>query len=584
MPVLLVIVGIGLVFSQIFFLPGDATKTANSALWSIFSLANVYFWLFEDTSYFAPSSEEIPFLHLWSLGIEEQFYLIWPVVLIFLLNKKRGQFFLPVAGGFTIFSFLFGQFAYNWDPSFMYYMLPARMGELLTGALAAHLVFKQVNTGWLTTFWSGIPVAMLSLIGLTASFILISEERIFPGFQAIAPTLFTALLIYTGHGSSNLIKKVLSLPFLVQIGKLSYSAYLWHWLILAFYRYFYTNVTLETGILIFLLTFILSYLSYTFIEVPFRYSKNGFGSVLTDQYLYPSALLLLIILTSAFTGGYIFRQDRDKFLSPYEDDRLLLQRASEYEYVCMEPLIDGQIIRDSKCVLGPDSNEPARVLLWGDSNAAHYTGMVALFAERADFRFRNVTIGACPPLLSDPGDFVQSWRVEDCRNSQPSIRKAIDEHEIIIISASWLWYQRNSDEFMNAFYRTADSLSEMGKKIILLGKAPQLNSYDPLCNKKKLRMPWLNCRNQPYTIPEKNYRVNRELQNIAEKYEQIEYADYNKYICPEGVCFAYEDNGLAIYYDSGHIDIEASWRIGNRVVRNEGVPFPFSEIRNWLEE
>jgi hypothetical protein len=98
-----------------------------------------------------------------------------------------------------------------------------------------------------------------------------------------------------------------------------------------------------------------------------------------------------------------------------------------------------------------------------------------------------------------------------------------------------------------------------------------------------LRAPFLDCKNQPYPISAKVKSVNRELRDFAQRTEGIEYVDFNEYICPDGVCYGYEENGLALYYDAGHIDIEASWRIGHRIVESEGVPFPFSEIKGWID-
>ena len=123
--------------------PADAEAVSRSGLWSLLSLANVYFWLSEDESYFAASTDEIPLLHLWSLGVEEQFYILWPLVLLFLARHMQMRAGYIVMATLIAASFAFGQYFYPVDPSFVFYMLPSRVAELMLGAVAAMLVIRH---------------------------------------------------------------------------------------------------------------------------------------------------------------------------------------------------------------------------------------------------------------------------------------------------------------------------------------------------------------------------------------------------------------------------------------------------------
>ena len=133
-PMMFVVVAATLVASTLVMTPEDAQAVAKSAFWSVASLANVHFWRSLDGGYFANSSAEVPLLHLWSLGVEEQFYFVWPLLLLWSASLRRPLLLVLVAvaalGSFELASSLFAS-----DPSFVYYMLPTRMGELLIGSV-----------------------------------------------------------------------------------------------------------------------------------------------------------------------------------------------------------------------------------------------------------------------------------------------------------------------------------------------------------------------------------------------------------------------------------------------------------------
>jgi len=182
----------------------------------------------------------------------------------------------------TIFSFCFAQWYYQVSPSFVYYMLPARAGELLMGAILAYSINHKIPltiSSRLADYCSYVGSAMVLL-----SFVLISEDSVFPGFYAFIPTLGTALIIYGGHFSINMNHRVLTWKPMIIIGLSSYSAYLWHWPITAFYRYGFFESTLFSSSILLLAILSVAWLSYLYIEKPFRYTKYHLRTLLLRQF------------------------------------------------------------------------------------------------------------------------------------------------------------------------------------------------------------------------------------------------------------------------------------------------------------
>lgn len=378
--------------AQVLLLPEDAEQSAESALWSLLSLANVYFWLYQDTSYFAAASSETPLLHLWSLGVEEQFYIFWPLILIFAYRPTRIRLFFVTTALIALASFLLGEFA--------------------------------------------------------------------------------------GHCGNNWVSRVLALKPLVWVGLISYSAYLWHWPLLAFFRYGHVEVGALAGSAVFALTLLLAWITYLYVERPARCSKASAAQIFLRQYVFPASALAFVALGAMYIDGYGFRWLSDNYKTRLTAIRQQTLPAYQYDYVCQRQKIAQEDAQDERCVVGFDSGNPPQVILWGDSNAAQYVGMVGAFARKAGFRFRNLAIGACPPIDSDAEEFVSATRLSDCRDSAEIMRRAVNAFEIVIISASWTSYQERSAKFLDAFFDTALALAQKGRLVILIGKAPVISSYE----------------------------------------------------------------------------------------------------------
>lgn len=578
-PAMLAVVAVSLVIALLVMRPADAVKMAKSAVWSLASIANVYFWAAEDTGYFAASSAEQPLLHLWSLGVEEQFYIVWPLLAMLFYRAGREKAMLVAMLFAAVASFAFGSIYFSHDPSFVYYMLPSRAGELLLGAVVALLEKRGAYQRLPASFMA--PIALAGMVLLATSLILLSEAQPFPGWMAAPPTVGVACLLFTGCGRGTWISRGLSARPLVWVGAISYSAYLWHWPLLAFYRYGYGPVSVPAAIVIFALTIGLAWATFAFVEQPARRARLQFRAILTRQFIVPATALAAIALTAIYAD----RLWPDRTHSAYRQQLASLREqakpASSFAYVCQRQHLTHDDATDARCVLGATASDASRVLLWGDSNAAHYVGMLGSFALKESFAFRNIQVGSCPPLLADPTAFAEARRAADCRHATTVIRPLLDDADVVIISASWSSYEAVSDRFLETFFSTARQIAASGRMVVLIGKLPLMPTFDRLCAEKALSFPFVTCKDVRIPVSDDVARANARLRRFAESTPNVRYFEATPYVCPGGSCSAYGKDGRALYYDQSHLTMAGSWKLGQAITDAHGVPAAFRGIAEW---
>ena len=248
----------------ILYSPGDTKNYFASMLSSLLISSNFYFMF--DSGYFTALAHTKPLLHTWSLGVEEQFYVFFPILVFYLsklrLNVLKSLIILFLASlGFSIVYVFF-------DQNFTFYMLPTRAWELLAGSILAVKTDKDYSTKHSDIFGvAGILLILFSVTGFGYF-----QDLKFPGMTAVPVVLGSVFCIEAGRNRESLVYKFLSLKILTFFGLISYSLYLWHWPIFVFAKYLYLKnvnpVYMNTVLLI--PVFIFSYLSYKYIEQPFR--------------------------------------------------------------------------------------------------------------------------------------------------------------------------------------------------------------------------------------------------------------------------------------------------------------------------
>ena len=534
----------------------------------------------ENQAYFAADTAEFPLLHLWSLGVEEQYYLLWPLLLMIFYRRARAIVFmlgLVVAG---VGSLAVAEALYGEHPAFVYYMLPTRAGELMAGALAAIAVVEGFGRSVPRALLG--PLATFGTLLVAASLILLNSESHFPGWLAAPPAIGTGLLIFAGHYRTTPPSRLLCWRPLVLIGLISYSAYLWHWPVLAFYRYGYTEITPVAGSVIFVLTLVLAAITYRWVERPARRSTSSARRVLVQQYVLPGGIIassaLIMIYPAKFGIDTTYSQT---YLGRLAEIRAEARPAYLVDSVCQRQLLVVADTRNEHCVLGDPAAGTPKAILWGDSNAAHYVGMLDRIAQQAGFRFRNIEVGSCPPIAGDPAPYVSGAREHDCEASLDVVRPALSRFPVIIVSASWTSYQHRSDAFLSAFFDTARAFADSGKLVIIVGKVPPLEGFDARCPGKALSYPWLECPNLVVKPAADVVAINAKLRHFAELTPNVRYFDANAYLCPDARCALRESDDSVRYYDESHLTMAASSRLGVEILAREGVPEPFRLIAGW---
>ena len=575
-PAMLVVVGVVILAAMAVMVPEDAAEAAKSGVYSVSSLANVFFWLYQDTGYFGAQGRDLPLLHLWSLGVEEQFYIVWPLLLMLFYRVHRARTFLIVMSIAAGASFVLGQVLFPHFSSFTYYMLPTRAGELLLGAIGSRVVlssrWQRVPRGWLTL------MAVAGLLLLAVSMAFMSEDMIFPGLLALPPTIGATLLILTRRDDAQPVVRLLSMRPLVMVGLISYSAYLWHWPLLTFYRYGFGEPGYVSGLALLALTLLLAWLSYRFVEQPARRMKASFKHIFLRQYFVPAAVLGSLCLVLIYADRAWPSRRRTPYRQTLATFRAELLPAHAYSYVCQRQKLSLADLKNPRCVVGIESTNEPRVVLWGDSNAAQYIGILGTFARTAGFNFRNIEVGACPPLLSNPTRFAEARRQRDCVASTPVVERAIAQASVVIVGGNYPVYQKASSSFLPAFFATIKELTRRGKDVIVLGKVPVLEGFDRRCREKAIKFPLMSCDAIRAPMSRDVVTMNADLQRFAQRTPHVRYYDATSFLCASGVCSTSDADGQILYYDISHLSLAGSWSLGERIVHQDGVPEVFAAL------
>lgn len=282
----------------LFFLPllssSEMVSISESAFYSTLSLANVYF--FFNSGYFDQDTAYAPLVHMWSLGVEEQFYIFWPLVLFILFgfNHRAGRIIAPfLLGALFTLSLLTAQSLSSTNPSLTFYMFPFRVFEFLFGVGLCFVKFR------LPTF----PAALLGAVGvlmMILSFVILDHHTLMPGYLSIVPCLGAALCIWAGSTPAY-TAQVLGLAPFAFIGRISYSLYLVHWPVVVWHRIVTeTDPSLAAGLLLFGLMIMLALFLHYLIELPFRFGDFRIFKVSSGL----TGVALMLVLGTTFVSAH----------------------------------------------------------------------------------------------------------------------------------------------------------------------------------------------------------------------------------------------------------------------------------------
>lgn len=425
LPALFVVVLACVPFALTWFAPQDLLDFAESVISTATFWSNILFW--RESGYFDTAAELKPLLHTWSLSVEEQFYLFFPLLLLVVWRFGRSVV-LGVLIAILLMSLALAQWGVVNAPSATYYLLPTRIWELLLGALAA----LAVHFGWVR-FSRGIEEALgqLGLLMICLSVIAFDEATPFPGLSALLPTVGTILVLLPAQ-SVTIAHRILSLPVMVGVGLISYSAYLWHQPLFAFAQY--RTFGEPPDLLIFALvivTVVLAYTSWRFVESPFRNRTLTSRAVVFRGGMVTGAVLCGFGVVVVANDGFPSRLS-----IPASVEASMTRTSREAECFDKPGLHE---IDDWSCVLGVDA--APEFIVFGDSHALSLLDAIDAAATQADLSGEFAGASGCAPLLgihalrSDQN--VRNCHAANVRLLEYAKELAVDH---VMLVARWTYY------------------------------------------------------------------------------------------------------------------------------------------------
>jgi peptidoglycan/LPS O-acetylase OafA/YrhL len=536
-PALILVLVCSLVLGWLDMMPHEfralgAEVVAGSGFW-----INITFW--RDAGYFDLAGIQKPLLHLWSLAIEEQFYLLWPCIIV--VAHRFGRRVFPVVVSTTVVSLVLSLVMVNVRPAATFYLLPTRGWELLAGAcliwIAPRFQAVLVQSASLHRMRIELPSA-LGVLLLIASFAFLDASQPFPGWRALPPVVGTMLLLCTGPGTI-VNRYVLSHPILVATGLISYPLYLWHWPALSFPNIVGID-TAECRVIAILTALVLASATYLFVERKVRRA--------------PHSISLILIGLMALVGSIGVLAKRN-ILHPFSASRGLEEisiAVEDYVY----PSVVAQPVEFEGLKFWKEGNGAESVVFWGDSNAEMYFTRAQKLARMTGKSVVFAVGGGCPPIVGS-GPNCAALIEGGFRFAATSPAKTI------VMGAQWFGYLNAAanDAERSKMYAAIRSevleLRSKGKEVFLILNIPIGIEFDPKSRttrdlfgiEVRPAKPIPEASNQQYKI------VSDNLKQIAVETGALTIDPFEA-LCHNQLCLTSDDQGRPAYKDVAHLRAE----------------------------
>jgi peptidoglycan/LPS O-acetylase OafA/YrhL len=578
-PAYLVVLAAITALSLWLLLPGRLTWVGAALAASGLFLANLGFTM--SFGYFTPALQQNPLLHLWSLGVEEQFYLVWPLLLAALSLKALRRARWVVAAGLLVLSLVAAQWLTAHDGAvWSFFLLPTRAWEFLAGGLLA-LAPRSAPKGPVSANLSG----GLGLVLIVGSIALLNEAIPFPGLSAVPACLGAALVLWSGLGRAPAATAVLRSPPAVGVGLVSYSLYLWHWPAMIFAKT-YTQRALTPLELAAVLAASagLAVATWRFVEQPWRKRpapRRGRALALT---LLPLLAFVALGVAIFVTKGLPMR------LAP------AAREAADIENTDINPrrlecFTNGKPVAPLGCRYGAAADaKDYDVLVWGDSHADAVVPGVADWAKARGWSLREATHGGCPPLVDARPVQPKSGELPGCRASNALVMSEISadpKMKLIVLAARWPLYNGDTPHYDagnppirmldarvggarvyplgEALVRTLAAIAKTGTKaqILVLGPVPELTDSPSECVAMSRRLGRSEgpCWDAPAALPLARARpAEAQITAALAVAPGVKVFYPSRRLCTETSCIAVLGRRL-IYFDDDHLSASGARRL-----------------------
>lgn len=537
----------------------DLESYSRTVLHTMLSTNNFHLWA-NGRNYFVGNTELMPLMHTWSLSVEEQFYLLWPAILLLLhryLNIKRRLIFIIM---FIILGLGLSVFLANYYPKGAYFLLPARLFEMCLGA-------------GLALFWDKLPSmtkninSSLSILGLLLIVIpafVLDATSVFPGFNALYPCLGAVLIIVSGKevNTYGVVNKILSNKVLVFIGLLSYSLYLWHWPFFSFTKYLGFDFTLDKVVIAIGLTFVLSYISWRFVEKPFRYRF---------KYDFKKTILVVLLPCLVITGAIYGVLDAKNGFPNRHPTLTEFDKKNNYPNKVRRNCFDAFKIGNClQCGLGVKKDTLDGILI-GDSFANHSAAFIDVLAKEAGLYFHDSAAGGYP-LLHDI-DPITGNPLRDLAYGKKRLAYA-KELKTIIIASNWERFTNADSKNYQFLMSTLEELVVLGKQIIIVD--PLRSTSGKLLHKMKLQKSnkALGIVKADLLTPFYKRPDDYLVYEVMRKFPTIKIIDFNDVMCDTINC-DFEIDGSIVYRNGNHLNTSGAELIAKRYLKEKGNPLSF---------
>ncbi len=549
LPVLWLVTASTVAAAMVLLSTQEKRDVLDSGMASLAFIANFHF-LDNSGGYFDLPADGLPLLHLWSLAVEEQFYLVWPLLVIACLHwsprRLAAMIILCIGASLAVAEFWLAT-----DPERAFYLMPARFWELAVGCLIA--------TRPAATLGGRVP-RLLATAGLTVmvASLFMSPMPHFPGLGALPAVGGAALLILAIHDSTDIGRSgaLLRFPAMVFVGLISYSLYLWHWPLLAFNRLLSVQApSLAVRLGLCGMAAALAWASYRFVEGPARRGNFHSARVVGSGAAISAALIAL-----AFGLKY-------QLPEPTVDPAVLAS-ADYPSNIASCHFGFGTEIRElpaKSCYSDPD--KPAEVVIWGDSHALAWQPFAWELAKRLGVSAVGFTMDSCPPVDGySHVDHRFPTQFKHCRELNALVMGRIAGRRLdtIIMNGRWATYfpqvpnddfsQEDSMAIADGLEHSVQVASKHARAVLIFLPSPQIRDPSAKC----IRLHRLDaCAQSREEFDRSSARARALLSGLAARYQNVTLVDAADFLCNRGACPVMKD-GYALYWDSHHVSSTAA--------------------------